>query len=60
MAATPYLDKNIRNEKEKRKYNNNIIKKIERLKNQCMTRLRNVDGWHSQPRWKFSSTEQGE
>ena len=51
---------NIRDEKEKRKYNNNIIKQIERLNNQSMTSLRNDDGWHSLPRWKFSSTEQGE
>ena len=24
-----------------------------------MTSLRNDDGWHSQPRYEFSSTEQG-
>ena len=47
MAATPYLDKNIRNEKEKRIHNNNIIKQIVRLNNQCMISLRNDDGWHS-------------
>ena len=34
----------MRNEK-KRIYNNNIIKQIERLNNQCMTSLRNDDGW---------------
>ena len=41
MAATPYLDKNIRNEKEKRIYNNKIIKQIGRLNNQYMNNLRN-------------------
>ena len=41
MAATPYLDKNITNEKEKRIYNNKIIKQIGRLNNQYMNNLRN-------------------
>ena len=31
----------------KKIHNNNIIKQTERLNNQCMTRLRNDDGWHS-------------
>ena len=35
-------------------YNNNIIKQIERLNNQCMTSLRNDDGWHSKPRWDLA------
>ena len=38
--------------KEKNKINkqirkNNIMKQTEQLNNQCMTRLRNDDGWHS-------------
>ena len=33
--------------RKKRIYNNNIIKKIERLNNQCKTSLRNDDGWDS-------------
>ena len=36
------------------------MKQIEKLNNQCMTSLCNDDGWHSKPRWEFSSTEQGE
>ena len=44
MAATSKSYKNIRNEKEKRIYNNNNIKQIERLNKQCMTSLRNDDG----------------
>ena len=30
--------------RKKKEYNNNIIKQIERLNNQCMTSLRNDDG----------------
>ena len=46
-GSNTLIDKNIRNKKEKSIYNNNIIKQIEKLNNQCMASMRNNDEWHS-------------